>query len=87
MQVSKSTSELFQFFRVVKEEAAYPVLTLADEVVGWEEGESGVIGHRSQVMLTSLDDLQLHMQLVVCSHCLSGDLSFASTGTRKDETN
>ena len=62
MQVSKSTSEMFQFFRVVKEEAAYPVLTLADEVVGWEEGESGVAGRRSQVMLTSssLVDLQLH---------------------------
>ena len=62
VQVSKSTSELYQFFRVVKEEAAYPVLTLADEVVGWEEGESGVAGRRSQVMLTSssLVDLQLH---------------------------
>ena len=47
VQVSKSTTEMFQFFRVVKEEAAYPVLTLAEEVVGWAEGESGVTGHRS----------------------------------------
>ena len=53
---------MFQFFRLVREEAAYPVLTLAEEVVGWEEGESGVAGRRSQVMLTSssLVDLQLH---------------------------
>ena len=40
MQVSKSCSEMTQFFRVVNDAAAYPVLTLAEEVVGWEEGES-----------------------------------------------
>ena len=44
-QVSKSCSEVFQFFRVLNEAAAHPVLTLADEVFGWKEGECGVMGY------------------------------------------
>ena len=43
MQVSKSVSETTQFFRVVNDAAAYPVLTLAEEVVGWQGGRSGVL--------------------------------------------
>lgn len=46
-QVSSSATELFQQFRVLQEDAAYPILTLTEEAEGWQPGD--------EILLTSTD--------------------------------
>ena len=41
-QVAKSARTKNQYFRVLSTDIAYPILELAEDIVGWSPGESGV---------------------------------------------
>ena len=41
-QVAKSAGTKYQYFRVLSTDIAYPILELAEDIVGWNPGESEV---------------------------------------------
>ncbi|XP_025088635.1 protein DDB_G0287365-like isoform X2 [Pomacea canaliculata] len=63
-QVAATSSILFDYFRVLSSGAAYPILTLASEVTGWEPGDQIV------VVSTDFDWRQAEVRtLIPCSTC------------------
>lgn len=63
-QVAASSNVAFELFRIQRTEVAYPILTLADEVTGWEAGDQLVVAS------TDFDWQQAEVRTIIpCPSC------------------